>query len=304
MYLKFKGALSAYHICFLNFFTKISAPIIKVFFAVIKNPMFTVFCKLVFFTATIVIVNPNILVPFYQKFFFYDGIVKSCDFFYHSVLLYFSSFTAVYSEILQLKALMDSLHRRINELTDYGTNLSKTLGEVFQNSTELSSLTSSIQNSIRILTRNLESVTTDFGRSIGILTRNLESITTDFGRSIRNLLSVTSSIQNSISVLTRDLESARNEFVRSIGKLFSKTSSMKNSIDTLTRDLTSAREELSKTAASLDDLNTRFVQQRLQSMARFNAMQKILENVKAPIVGTSTAQQILSSKTVSNIPPR
>jgi hypothetical protein len=286
MFLKIKGALFASNFYFLNFFKKISSSIIKVFFAVIKNPMFTVFCKLVFFTATVVIVNPNILVPFSQKLFFYESIVNSCDFFYHSALLYFSSLTAVYSDTLQLKPLVDLLHRRLNELTDCGTNLSKTLGEVIQKLTKLFSLTSSIQNSISIITRNLEYAKNDFVRSIG------------------ELFSLTSSIQNSVSILTRDLESTKHKFVTIIAELFSSTSTMKNTIISLTRDLRLVREELSKTAASLEDLNTRFIQHRLQSTARFSAMQKILENVKAPIVGTSTANQILNSKTVSNIRPR
>jgi len=281
MFLKFKGAVFAY-----NFFKKISASIIKVFFAVIKNPMFTVFCKLVFFTAAVVIVNPNILVPFYQKLFFYDSVVNSFDFFYHSALLYFSSLTAVFSDILQLKALMDSLHRRVNELTAYGTNFSKTLGEAIQSLTELFSVTSSIQNSVSILTRNFE-----LGKNV-------------FVRCIGELFSLTSSIQNSVSILTRDLQSTKHKFTILISDLFSTTSSLKSTIVSLTRDLISVREELSKTNASLLDLNTRFIQHRVQSAARFSAMQKILENVKAPIVGTSTATQILSSKTVSNIRPR
>ena len=81
MLLKIKDAFLADGV-FLNFHFKVLSTFIsKIFFTVIKHPVFTLFCKLVFFTAIIFMVNTN-AVPFYEKsFFFTTGWYTSVIFF-------------------------------------------------------------------------------------------------------------------------------------------------------------------------------------------------------------------------------
>lgn len=71
VYLKIKDAFLA-HGVFLTFHFKVlSTFIIKIFFTVIKHPMFTLFCKLVFFISIILIVNTT-AVPFCEKNIFFS----------------------------------------------------------------------------------------------------------------------------------------------------------------------------------------------------------------------------------------
>ena len=79
---------------------------------------------------------------------------------------------------------------------------------------------------------------------------------------------------------------------------------LKNDIDVLTRALESTREELLQVTKNLKFFGVRFVQYRNRTEDQLTALKKVLENVKTPIVGTFTAGKGISSKIVSNRPPR
>ena len=154
MLLKIKDAFLAHGLFLIFHFKVLSAFISKIFFTVIKHPVFTLFCKLVFFTLIIFIVNTN-AVPFYEKsLFFHDRMVHFCYSFYHSTFLYFSGFTAVYSDLLKLKTLPSLLNDELEGVAAFSRNLSDNVGEVLKNVSELFSSTRSMKIEIIILLKS------------------------------------------------------------------------------------------------------------------------------------------------------
>lgn len=225
----------AYIACSVSF-TLLSTFISKTLFALLKHPMCVLVCKIALFTAIIFLVNTNASPLYEQMFFIQERVVHFYSMFYQTMFLYFSGFTAVYSDLLKLKTLESLLQKRLGEMTDFSNSLSGTLEGVLKNVSELFS---------------------------------------------------------SITSMKKD-----------ILEIASKIPSLKSDIDFLTRSLASTKADLIIANRRLQKLGDVFIAHQNNTEERLASLNKMLEKVKNPIVGTSTAGLVASSKVVSNRSPR
>lgn len=141
---------------------------------IFTHPAFILSCKAVFVTAAIFIVKTNAAPLPETIIFFHDRAVHLIESFYESTLLYFSSFTSVYLDVVILKNLVDILRTEVDAANRFSRGLAQTITGILRNYTDLSTSTTSMKKDIDTLNRALESTRRelfDATTSFSILTK-------------------------------------------------------------------------------------------------------------------------------------